>query len=97
MAEHGHQRKVERSIRYARVWSEDGKNAGQAACHEQWLLVKSDRQARHIRRRVEPEDAKEEFAEGIEHLNEEIPPESHVGCEIRQEKTHTVCRRQEVP
>lgn len=97
MAEHGHQRKVERSIRYARVWSEDGKNAGQAACHEQWLLMKSDRQARHIRRRVEPEDAKEELAEGIEHLNEEIPPESHVGCEIRQEKTHTVCRRQEVP
>lgn len=46
---------------------------------------------------MQPEDAQEELAEGVEHLNEEVPPEPHVRCEIRQQKTDTICSSQEVP
>lgn len=46
---------------------------------------------------MQPEDAKEEFAERVEHLDKEVPPESHIGCQVRQKETHTVRRLQELP
>jgi hypothetical protein len=97
MPEQWYQREVQSSIRYARIWCEDGKDTSQCACNEERLLVKANSKAGHVRRRVQPEDAEKELSERIEHLNEEVPPQTNVWCEIWKEKTHAVRRGQKVP
>jgi hypothetical protein len=46
---------------------------------------------------MKPEDAEEELPEGIEHFDEEVPPESYVWREIRQKEAHTVSGPQKFP
>lgn len=46
---------------------------------------------------MQPKDAQEKLAERVEHLNKKVPPQTHIGRQIWQQKTHTVCRRQKVP
>lgn len=97
MPEHGHQRQVQGGVSYAGVWSEDGKDTSQGASDKQRLLVQADCQARHVRGGMKPENAQKELAEGVEHFDEEIPPETHVGRQVRQQKTYAVRGSEKVP
>ncbi|KAI4160245.1 MAG: hypothetical protein L6R39_000240 [Caloplaca ligustica] len=37
---------------------------------------------------MEPENAEEEFPEGVEHLDEEIPPESYIWSQVRKQEMY---------
>ena len=97
MTEQRNQRQIQCCICDARVGCEDGKNSSQRTGNKQRLLVQSNGEAGHIRCRVQPEDAKEELAEGVEHLNEEVPPEAHVWGKVWQQQTDAICGSQKVP
>ena len=51
----------------------------------------------HVRRSMEPEDAKEELAERVKHLDEEVPPETDIGRKIRKKKANAISRSKKVP
>lgn len=46
---------------------------------------------------MQPEHAEEEGAEGVEHLDEEVPPEAGVWREVRKLEMSEVDRRDEGP
>ena len=46
---------------------------------------------------MQPEYTDEEVSERVENLNKEVPPQSHVGCEIRNRDLHAVTGCDELP
>jgi hypothetical protein len=46
---------------------------------------------------MKPEDTKEKFTEGIEHFDEEVPPETNIGGQVRDQKVEAIRRRHELP
>lgn len=46
---------------------------------------------------MQPEDGEEEPAEGVEDLNEEVPPQANVGCEVGQSELDAVGALEELP
>src|SRR5271163_18556 len=60
------------------IWLEDGQKTQQACYDEQRLLPKSNGQPTNVADKMQPKNAKKEFAEGVENFDEEVPPEANV-------------------
>ena len=82
MPEQRHERQVESCVGDAWIRRKGREYADHRYCGEQGLLVEAYSKARHICNHMEPEDAQEEVAERVEHLNEEVPPQSNIGSQI---------------
>lgn len=53
-------------------------------------MPQPDGEPGRVGEQVQLEDAEEEQPEGVEHLNEEVPPETDVGREVREEELDAV-------
>lgn len=85
----------QRSIGYARVWFEYGEDAQKRGDHEERLSSQPDSQATDVSSQVKPEYTEEKPSEGIEHLDEEIPPQPDIRCQIRDQQLEAIGRRHE--
>lgn len=72
------------SVSDIRVRLKDSNDAAHEHDDRKRLTAKSDREARRVGRHVKPEDAEEEVAEGVEHLDEEVPPQPDIRREVRE-------------
>ena len=61
-----------------RIRLEDGEDSQEDRNDHKGLSAQADGQPSDVGYKVQPEDAEEEGTERIEHLDEEIPPESNV-------------------
>ena len=82
---------VQRGIGNARVWFEDGEYSQQSRQNEKGLLSEAKAEASDVAADMQPEDTQEESSEGVEHFDEEIPPQSHIRCEIGQQELDAIC------
>jgi hypothetical protein len=46
---------------------------------------------------VKPEHPEEELTEGVEHLDEEVPPQAHIGSQVWDQQVEAVGGRHELP
>lgn len=88
---------VQRRVGYARVRLEDGEDAEKSRDDEERLSPEARRESSDIAGQVKPENAEEECAEGIEHLDKEVPPQANVGSQVWNQEVEAVCRRHELP
>ena len=88
-----HKGKVERDVCDAWIRLEDGKETKECGDGKQGLSSESERHSTNVTGQMEPENANEEFAKRIEHLDEEIPPKTHIWCQVgyRQMETVSCC------
>lgn len=96
MAIEREKRKVQRRVGYAGIWLEDRENSEQRSDDKQRLLSQPYSQAPNVCRQMEPENTEEEFPEGIEDFDEEIPPKPDIRCQIRNEQLEAVSRSHEL-
>lgn len=80
-----------------RVRLEDGEDAQEKGQHGEGLRPQADGQAAHVGREVEPEDGEEEGPEGVEHLDEEVPPQADVWGEVGQRELDAIRAGEELP
>lgn len=84
-------------VRDGRIWLEDGEDAQQHAQRREGLRAHADRQPADVRGEMQPKDAEEELAERVKDFNEEVPPQPHVGRQVRQRELDAVRAGQELP
>ena len=73
---------VKRNVGYARVGLEDGEQAEQGSDDEKGLGPHANCQPTHIACQMQPENAQEKRPERVKNLDEEIPPQADVRCEV---------------
>lgn len=80
-----------------RVRLEDGEDAHEDGEGGERLGAQADGQAADVGEEVQPEDGEEEAAEGVEDLDEEVPPEADVGREVGERELDAVGALEEGP
>lgn len=80
-----------------RVGLEDGEDAHDDGQGGQGLGPHADGQPADVGEEVQPEDGEEKATEGVEDLDEEVPPETDVGREVGQSELDAVGARKECP
>lgn len=83
---------IQRRVGYARVRLEDGEDAEESRDDEEGLSPEARRKSSDIAGQVKPENTEEKCAEGIEHLNKEVPPQANVGSQVWNQEVEAVCR-----
>lgn len=73
---------IQRRVRYAWVWLKDGKDAQECCDDEQGLAPQSRGEPTNIAGKMKPEDSEEKCTEGVEHFDEEVPPQANVGGQV---------------
>lgn len=76
------QSEVERCVGNAGVRLEDRKDTQEGRNNEQRLSAQTCCKASNIGSEMKPKDSNEEAAEGIKHLNEEVPPQTHIRGQV---------------